>query len=319
MADCRFSELTRSTFDKARIETKDFKAAGEDKIQGAVWNNSDIAADGLFLMCSEIWRRETFPPDMAVVLHCMIFKGKGSIHDHAGYRPIGLMNVATKILTLCILIHMRQDIENFLPDWQFGFRPGRGTGQAIAVWTWMKDVILGRGQKGLAVLIDFEDAFTSISHKYLFFAMQKAGIAPKLVRLTKALYSVAHGKVKTRGLDGENVMSPPYGIDNGAIQGNGPSPQEFLVGMHMMMLEIGMCPHPLQIGEAMVGPTGYADDLSNIHTGVQGGSQNSAEGAPEPERLSQNNFWGGSPMVRADTPGALRGVLGWIDTRVIPG
>ena len=61
MADCRFSELTRSTFDRARIETKDFKAAGEDKIQGAVWNNSDIAADGLFLMCSEIWRRETFP------------------------------------------------------------------------------------------------------------------------------------------------------------------------------------------------------------------------------------------------------------------
>ena len=72
---------------------------------------------------------------------------------------------------------------------------------------------------------------------------------------------------------GKMSCHPPYGIDNGVIQGNGPSPQEFLVGMHMMMLEIGMCPHPLQIGGALVGPTGYADDLSNIHTGVQGGSR----------------------------------------------
>jgi hypothetical protein len=91
----------------------------------------------------------------------------------------------------------------------------------------MKEVLTGEGRKGLAVLLDFEDAFTSISHKYLFFAMQNAGIAPKLVRLTKALYRVAQGKVKTRGLDGEQLLSDPYGLKNGVIQGNGPSPQEF--------------------------------------------------------------------------------------------
>ena len=68
LADTRFCELRRSTFDRARIETKDFKAGGEDKIQGAVWNHSAVAANGLFLICSEVWRRETFPPDMAVVL-----------------------------------------------------------------------------------------------------------------------------------------------------------------------------------------------------------------------------------------------------------
>jgi hypothetical protein len=194
----------------------------------------------------------------------MIFKNKGSIHDHANYRPIGLLNVAAKIITMCILLHMREDIENFLPEGQFGFRQGRGTGQAIAIWQWMKEVLTGEGRKGLAVLLDFEYAFTSISHKYLFFAMQNAGIAPKLVRLTKALYRVAQGKVKTRGLDGEQLLSGPYGLKNGVIQGNGPSPQEFLVGMHMMMLEIGMYgPNPISLGRAQIGPLGYADDLAN--------------------------------------------------------
>ena len=119
---------------------------------------------------------------------------------------------------------MREDIEAFLPEWQSGFQKGKSTGQAIAIWQWIKDMITGKGERGLAVLIDFEDAFTSISHKYLFYAMQQAGIAPKLVRLTKALYHVAMGKVKSKGLDGEEAISAPYGIKNGVIQRNGPSP-----------------------------------------------------------------------------------------------
>ena len=197
-------------------------------------------------MASEIWVRVTWPHELGVILHVMIlFKGKGSIHDHAGYRPIGLFNVATKVITMCILLLMREDIENFLPDWQYGFRKGRSTGQAIAVWQWMRDVIVGRGEKALAMLLDFEDAFTSISHVFLFYAMEKAGIAPHLIRLSKELYKIAKGQVRTKGLDGEVVLSDPYDINNGVIKGNGPSPQEFLVGMHIMMLEIGMSPHPL--------------------------------------------------------------------------
>ena len=47
--------------------------------------------------------------------------------------------------------------------------------------------------------------------------MQKAGIAHKLIKITKALYNVAKGRVRTKGTEGETVLSPPYPIDNGVI------------------------------------------------------------------------------------------------------
>ena len=51
-------------------------------------------------------------------------------------------------------------------------------------------MIVGRGDQAICLFLDFEDAFISISHGYLFYAMQKAGIAHKLIKITKALLTL---------------------------------------------------------------------------------------------------------------------------------
>jgi len=264
--DPRFAKLDRDTFEEACRLVKPFKAAGSDQIKGAVWKYSVVAREALFIIASEIWIREEFPDLLAEILHVMIFKGKGSQNDFQGYRPIGLFNIATKIITVCTLLLMKDDLVKVKPAWQFGFTAGKGTGQAIAIWQWIKEMIVGRGDQAICLFLDFEDAFTSISHGYLFHAMQKAGIAHKLIKITKALYNVAKGRVRTKGTEGETVLSPPYPIDNGVIQGDPPAPNLFLIGLHILIDEIGLLASGFLSPPLRIHTLGYADDLARYFT-----------------------------------------------------
>ena len=127
-------------------------------------------------------------------------------------------------------------------------------------------MIVGRGDQAICIFLDFEDAFTSISHRYLFYAMQKAGIAHKLIKITKALYSVAAGRVRTKGLEGETAISPPYPIDNGVIQGDPPAPNLFLIGLHILINEIGLLSSEFLSPPLKIHTLGYADDLARYFT-----------------------------------------------------
>jgi hypothetical protein len=123
-------------------------------------------------------------------------------------------------------------------------------------------MVVGRGDQAICLFLDFEDAFTSISHGYLFYAMQKAGIAHKLIKTTKALYNVAKGRVRTKGTEGETVLSPPYPIDNGVIQGDPLAPNLFLIGLHILIDEIGLLASGFLSPPLRIHTLGYADDLA---------------------------------------------------------
>jgi hypothetical protein len=163
---------------------------------------------------------------------------------------------------MCILLLMKPDIQKYKPKWQFGFTEGKGTSQAIAVWQWIRDILVGSNDIALCIFLDFEDAFTSVSHNFLFHAMQKAGIAHKLIRLTIALYAVATGRVRTRSSEGVDLYSPAYRIANGVVQGDCPAPDHFLLAMHILMDEIGLSPNPVYSPPVIVNTLGYADDLA---------------------------------------------------------
>ena len=76
--------------------------------------------------------------------------------------------------------------------------------------------------------------------------------------------------MRTKGLDGEKIVTEDYEINNGVIQGDGPAPKQFLVGMHMMMHEIGMTPSPFTSRNVKIPALGYADDLANYHAQKRG-------------------------------------------------
>ena len=63
--------------------------------------------------------------ELAVHILIMIHK-KGSSEDCANYMHMCLLNHACKILNVMLMKRLVKEADDFLSDWQAGFRAGRG-------------------------------------------------------------------------------------------------------------------------------------------------------------------------------------------------
>ena len=83
------------------------------------------------------------------------------------------------------------EVEASLPDEQAGFRKDRGTRDNILLLARIIDNTLARGEEGVAVFLDYEAAFDSVSHLFLDEALGAAGASDKIRSIFRAIYSKA--------------------------------------------------------------------------------------------------------------------------------
>jgi len=97
-----------------------------------------------------------------------IFK-KGDPADPSNYRPISLLSIFEKILEKIVYIRISQFLNrsNFFYKYQFGFRSNHSTSQALieAIDQCYKNI--DGGNFAVAIYIDFEKAFDTVSHDVL--------------------------------------------------------------------------------------------------------------------------------------------------------
>ena len=91
------------------------------------------------------------------------------------YRMICLLNHSFKLLSAYLLRRTTVEVEASLPDEQAGFRKDRGTRDNILLLARIIDNTLARGEEGVAVFLDYEAAFDSVSHLFLDEALGAAG------------------------------------------------------------------------------------------------------------------------------------------------
>ena len=193
----------------------------------------------------------------------MLFKNKGSNNDPQKYRCIGLLSHAYKVLNQCLLRQLEQETESFLSEWQAGFRKTRGCRDNVLTLRTIYDQMLELGKKLYVTFIDYSAAFDSVSHKFIDRALKAAGASDKSRALFRAIYLAASATTKVQSTDGSFVMSQPFLINRGVVQGDITSPLYFILTLELILRKHdSINGKGIQLVTMTVDTLGYADDAA---------------------------------------------------------
>ena len=190
----------------------------------------------------------------------------------SSYRPIAILPALSKVLEKLVLSQLMPFLDPKLPSSQFGFRPGRGTSDAIATAhsSWTKAVSAGK-VTGIAAF-DLTAAFDTVDHNILCGKLEALGLSPSA---TKWFHDYLIGRSQRVRFNGE--LSSPSMIRCGVPQGSLLGPVLFLVIIWDLPQILGFNPLPSH----MDGMVGYADDIL-----VWASGKNTGDVTQKLERLS---------------------------------
>ena len=196
--------------------------------------------------------------------------------DFANYRAICLLCHSYKLLSAVIARRLMEVLDGHLPDTQAGFRPARGCRDNVCALRWFIAMVLREGRNAVITLIDYSAAFDSESQIFLDGALADAGVSTKVRCVIQAIFAAATGIVRVRLPSGVNVMSEPFNIERGVLQGDIFSPVSFIAGLDKLFRTHDIANSGVVVGNGdssvLMSKFEYADDAAlivlvvNIHT-----------------------------------------------------
>ena len=266
--------LTRREFDAALKRLGCAKAAGPDGVPIEAFKFCQVAKDELFAFLQQIWEEERLPQNFTQAKFVMLFKNKGSHKDPSKYRCIGLLNHSYKILSIIILMRLLHASEGFLPDWQAGFRAGRGCRDNSFILRTLCDQVMALGESIAVTFIDYSAAFDTVSHRFLDEALAQAGAPVKVRAMFRAVYSSASAFTTVPAPDGKKVKSNVFSIRRGVVQGDITSPLYFILALELILRRHdSVAGKGVTLTNTVLHSLVYADDVALIDQGDSEGIQ----------------------------------------------
>lgn len=131
-------------------------------------------------------------------------------------RPVSLLSVLSKVFEKLTLVRLTGSLENALPGFQFGFKPGHSTcHQVMRVVKHIKHGFNVGHSTGM-ILLDLKSAFDSVWHDGLIYKLSNAGCPLYLVRLVQSFLSERTFSVRV-GKDFSARTDIPAGVPQGAV------------------------------------------------------------------------------------------------------
>ena len=240
---------------------KNGKATGDDGLPAEVFKNSQVAKDILFEFLQHVWDKECVPMELAMGVFVMIYK-KGAPDEFSNYRCICLLNHAYKILSVVLMKHIVKECKWFLSEWQAGFRAARGCRDNIFVLRALYDFVVTGDLKCIITFIDYKAAFDSVSHKFIDKVLKKAKVSRKCRAIFRAIYEAASGKVRVNDTLGKKILSEPFDIQRGVVQGDIVSPVLFILALDLLIQTYDTTGNGVNYGKVNIRFLGYADDAA---------------------------------------------------------
>ena len=213
----------------------------------------------------------------------LIPKGNKPRHLLNNWRPISLLNVIYKIASGCIANRLKHVLPYLIHENQTGFLKGRFIGENIRL---LYDVLLYTELNdiaGMLMVIDFEKAFDSVSHKFLFNVLDFFQFGPSLKKWIHLFYENAYSSVTVNGYCTERFV-----IGRGCRQGDPLSPYLFLLVSEILgiLIRRSSSISGLHLNRKTIKLLQYADDTLLTLDGTKEDLQNALKILDEFEKMS---------------------------------
>ena len=137
------------------------------------------------------------------------------------------------VLNLFIALYKRIRSRVQLDEMQFGFRPGRGTTDAIFIVRQLQEKYLGKKKELWMAFLDLEKAFDRVPREVVWWALRQMDVDGWLINAVKSMYKNAKTSVKVNGVGGRD-----FPVEVGVHQGSVLSPLLFIIVMGSAIQEV---------------------------------------------------------------------------------
>ena len=145
---------------------------------------------------------EDTPSQFSKMLVTPVYK-KGDIGKPENYRAIALLSIPGKVLNKILLNKIREKTEPFTSESLFGFRPKRGTVDAIFIARQIMEKAREKGIKLHFNFIDFKSAFDTIWREALWKMLRALEVNNNIVNIIENMYNKTTCAVVVNGYSTE--------------------------------------------------------------------------------------------------------------------
>jgi hypothetical protein len=163
---------------------------------------------------------------------------KGDPSKLTNWRPISLLSCMYKTLSRALNNRLKLACDFIYSRAQKGFTSNRYIQEVLINLCETIGFCNEHDIPACIVAIDQSKAFYSISHRYMIEAYKFFGLGNTFINVLTTLGS---GRNACISFD-DGSISPPFDLERGRTQGNGPSPCEYNIGQQILLLKIELCP-----------------------------------------------------------------------------
>ena len=147
----------------------------------------------------------------------------------SNWRPISLLNVDYKIISKVISNRIKKVLPSIINSSQTGFLKGRYIGENIRTIIEIIENANNNDTPGMIFFADFEKAFDSIDHSFMYKCLEKFNFGTSFIKYVKLLYNDAKSCITNNGF-----LSDFFKIERGVRQGCPLSPYLFICAIEFL-------------------------------------------------------------------------------------
>ena len=222
---------------RALVTLSTGKAPGGDDVPPEFWKvllQSNDAVHELLLLLQACWNSKDIPEQWRVATVVLLYeKGDASLPEN--YRPISLLSIGYKVLASILQKRLENGgSEERVRTTQYGFRPKRGTVQAISIARRIIDAAYSSKHPGvIAILLDWAKAFDRIKPDALVTALERFGLPAPMLHMIASIYRSRSFVLKD--VCGNSTLRPQRA---GIAQGCPLSPYLFILVQTVLLADV---------------------------------------------------------------------------------